>query len=50
MAKHSAPQTVVVVPSSTTIIRPIAVSAEAYLGKLRAMTSGAPTPPGRHSR
>jgi hypothetical protein len=50
MAKHAAPPTVAVVPSSTTIIRPIAVSAEVYLGKLRSMTRIAVTPPGRHSR
>ncbi|MEJ2862378.1 hypothetical protein [Actinomycetospora flava] len=50
MAKHSAPQTVAVVPSTTTIIRPVAVSAQAYLGKLRAMAQIAPAPPGRHSR
>lgn len=50
MAKHSAPQTVAAVPSGTTIIRPIAVSAEAYLGKLRAMAQAAAVPPGRHAR
>ncbi|MFC5141934.1 hypothetical protein ACFPK1_27120 [Actinomycetospora rhizophila] len=52
MAKHSAPQTVAVVPTGATIIRPVAVSAEAYLGKLRAMAGAAvaPVAPGRHAR
>lgn len=50
MAKHAAPQTVAIVPSSTTLIRPVAVSAEAYLGKLRALAQPAAAPPGRHSR
>ncbi|MDD7940887.1 hypothetical protein PHK61_20905 [Actinomycetospora lutea] len=50
MAKHSAPQTVAVVPTGVTIIRPVAVSAEAYLGKLRAMAHVAAPPPGRHAR
>jgi hypothetical protein len=53
MAKHAAPQTVAVVSTGSTVIRPAVVSAEAYLGRLRAMTTGvvavAPVV-GRHSR
>ncbi|MEJ2888020.1 hypothetical protein [Actinomycetospora aeridis] len=53
MAKHAAPQTIVAVPSGTTVIRPAVVSAEAYLGKLRAMATGAAAAApviGRHAR
>ncbi|HSK60591.1 MAG TPA: hypothetical protein VK935_16220, partial [Actinomycetospora sp.] len=47
MAKHSAPQTAV--STSAGIIRPIVLSAEAYL-RLRAATTAVATSPGRHSR
>lgn len=52
MAKHSAPQTITVVPTGATIIRPVAVSAAAYLGRLRTIAgaASAPVPPGRHAR
>jgi hypothetical protein len=46
MAKHAASQTVAVVPTGSAIIRPVVLSAEAFLQRVRA------TPPaaGRHSR
>jgi len=51
MAKHAAPRTAVSTatadPGGVVLIRPIALSAQAYLGRLR---HGAPTPPGRHAR
>jgi hypothetical protein len=51
MAKHAAPQTVAVVPTGTAIIRPVVLSAEAYLGRLRsATTTIVPDVSGRHSR
>ena len=51
MAKHAAPQDGI--PRSTGIIRPVALSAAAYL-RSRATTTTAviptPAPPGRHAR
>ncbi|MHC1560655.1 hypothetical protein ACR9E3_16990 [Actinomycetospora sp. C-140] len=53
MAKHAAPQTAgsIGVTAGTGIIRPVALSAEAYLGRLRAAaTTIVPAAAGRHSR
>jgi hypothetical protein len=50
MAKHAAPQTIVV-PNGGGIIRPVALTADAYLGRLRAAASTiAPATVGRHAR
>jgi hypothetical protein len=48
MAKHAAPQTAV--STSAGIIRPIALSAEAYLRQRAGITTVIPTPAGRHAR
>ena len=51
MAKHEAAQDGT--PRSAEIIRPVALSAEAYLRSRATTTTAvitAPTPPGRHSR
>ena len=48
MAKHATPHTVTGVPTASTIIRPVALSAAAYLDRLRAATAASVA--GRHSR
>jgi hypothetical protein len=48
MAKHAASHTTAVVPTASTIIRPVALSAAAYLDRLRAATAASVA--GRHSR
>lgn len=49
MAKHAAPQTIV--PNGGGLIRPVVLSAEAYLGRVRAAaTTIAPATVGRHAR
>ena len=48
MAKHSAPQTAV--STSAGIIRPIVLSAEAYLRRRSGVTMVIPTSVGRHAR
>jgi hypothetical protein len=54
MAKHSAPQSGAATGGTVVVIRPVALSAEDYLGRLRsAATTLVPTTivvPGRHSR
>lgn len=52
MAKHSAPQTGAATNGPIVVIRPVALSAADYLGRLRsAATTLVPvTEPGRHSR
>ncbi|PVZ03933.1 hypothetical protein [Actinomycetospora cinnamomea] len=48
MAKHAAPQTTA--STSAGIIRPIVLSAEAYLRLRSGATTVIPTPGGRHAR
>lgn len=51
MAKHAAPQTGAA-PTRPVLIRPVALTAEDYLGRLRAATTSVvqAATPGRHSR